>query len=191
MKYNYLDEIWKDVPDYEGLYQASNLGRVKSLDRTVKHSSGKMMFFKGRILRQKTDKEGYKLVNLWSCNKGKMFRVHRLVWASFNGAIPDGMTVNHNDENPSNNKLSNLSLMSQRENNNYGRHNAKMSSTLTNGKTSKPVVGMDEDGNIVVTFPSTKEAYRNGYNHSTIAACCRGERKTHRGLRWKYKDGDC
>lgn len=104
-----MEEIWKDIPDYEGLYQVSNLGQVKSLN--YNHTG------KERILKTGLDKDGYVRLNLFNI-KTKTERVHQLVAIAFLGHIPNGYetVVNHIDNNPLNNNIDNLELVSTRYN---------------------------------------------------------------------------
>ena len=109
-----MTEIWKDVPEYEGVYQVSSLGRVKSLAR--KSSSGRQL--NERILKTPLDGHGYCACNLYLNGKKKLFRVHQLVAIAFLNHKPNGMkiVIDHVDNDGSNNRLENLQLISQREN---------------------------------------------------------------------------
>ena len=115
-------EQWKPVPGYEGLYEVSNLGRVRSLDRTKTNGHK----WKGRILKQPSLRSGYKLVSLWKNGKQKSALVHRLVLFAFVGAQPEGRETRHKDGNNSNNTLDNLSWGTPSENNldivDHGNH---------------------------------------------------------------------
>lgn len=91
MKY----EIWKDIKDYEGLYQVSNLGRVRSLDRIVIYSNGNEVRHKGRILKAKIRKDGYSQVRLSKNDKQKDFQIHRLVALHFVDGYFEGAVVDH------------------------------------------------------------------------------------------------
>ena len=174
------NEIWKPVLDYIGLYEVSNLGRVRSLK-----------FNKFRILKPFKTKKGYLHVDLCEDGKRKEFNIHRLVWETFNGKIPDGMQVNHIDENKLNNRLDNLNLMTPKENTNYGTRNKRASVAMTNGKLSDPVLQLTLDGELVREWPSMSEADRYGYNHSHISSCCNGKRKSHKGFKWMKKLPSC
>ena len=112
-----MEEVWKDIPGYEGYYQVSNLGRVKSVER-ISHINHHII--KEKILCYTLNHKGYKLCYL--CKKGitRTFAIHRLVYISFNGLIPEGKVVNHIDENKLNNSLSNLNLLTPKENANWG-----------------------------------------------------------------------
>ena len=109
---NLEKEIWKDIPNYEG-YQVSNLGRVKSLERI--DALGHRL--KEKILKPQTNSRYYQ-VCLCKNSKVKKYFVHRLVWIAFNGTIPEGLQVNHINEVKTDNRLSNLNLMTAKENTN-------------------------------------------------------------------------
>lgn len=182
-----MKEIWKDIEGYKGIYQISNLGRVKSLERIdntdhVRHEI---------ILKQSLDKDGYCIVGL--SNKGfvKHYRVHRLVWKSFNGEIPEGMQVNHLNERKDDNRLENLNLMDCKSNINWGtgieRRSLKRKGDY-NGKLSKPVLQFDLEGNFIKEWPSIIEIKRQlGYSNGNVSLCCRGIYKSYKGYIWKYK----
>ena len=101
-------EQWKPVNGYEGIYEVSSHGRVRSLDRTVTYSDGRVRRFKGKVLRATLNPDGYPFVNLCTQGKKEKRYVHSLVTESFIGARPEGMEVCHNDGNPANNHLDNL-----------------------------------------------------------------------------------
>jgi hypothetical protein len=107
-------EVWKDIKDYEGLYQVSNLGRVKSLSRFV--SNGR--FKNDTILKPIKQSTGYTNVNLYKKNKVKQVSIHQLIAIHFLNHIPKGnkIVVDHIDNNRSNNKVCNLQILSNREN---------------------------------------------------------------------------
>lgn len=173
------EEIWMDIEGYEG-YQVSNLGRARSLDRI--DSLGRL--WKGKIRKPFSDKDGYQLVQLCKDGKRKAFLVHRLIYEAFCGKIPSGMQVNHINECKTDNRLCNLNLMTPKENTNWGTRTERSAKAQ-----SKPVIGIDENGDIIVTFPSAREAGRNGYDQSHISACCRGKKPSHKGLIWRYANG--
>lgn len=105
-------EEWKDIKGYEGLYQASKHGRVKSLDRVDSRGHKR----KEKIITLCVDKDGYMNVNLSKNGKMKSFRVHRLVLSAFVGVCPERMQGCHNDGNPANNRLENLRWGTHKEN---------------------------------------------------------------------------
>lgn len=112
-------EIWKDIPGYENRYQASNLGRIKSLNY---HRENREM-----IMKQTIGKSGYKRLMLYDGIKRKSYRVNRIIAITF---IPNPLNlphVNHKDENKYNNCVSNLEWCTARYNSNYGTRNVKVS----------------------------------------------------------------
>lgn len=110
-----MEEIWKDIKDYEGLYQVSNYGRVKSMERTVKGLKGNKKI-KSRIMKESKNKFGYSRVSLYKLGKTKNFQIHRLVAQAF---IPNPLElpqVNHIDGNKDNNSVNNLEWITNRDN---------------------------------------------------------------------------
>ena len=108
-------EVWRDIPGYEGRYQASNLGRIRSVDRRVNICHGATRLMKGRVLRPAGQKSDPHLrVVLGHGAPGSL--VHRLVAETFLGPCPDGQEVRHLDGNPLNNCLENLAYGTRREN---------------------------------------------------------------------------
>lgn len=179
------------VPGYNGLYMVSNRGRVKSLDRYVKHSSGEWQLKRGRILKPAKDRNGYLKVQLSKDGKGKLFFVHRLVAMAFIPNPNNLPMINHKDENPSNNCVDNLEWCTQKYNVNYGTAIERMrKKNINNEKTSKPVLQYTTDGKFVREWPSMKECGRNGYNIGDVCLCCRGKLNKHKGYIWKYKKED-
>lgn len=169
-------EIWRDIEGYEGLYQVSNYGRVK-------HNN--------RIKKATPTTRGYLDVQLWKDNKCTHKLVHRLVYMTFIGAIPDGMQVNHIDECKTNNVVSNLNLMSPKENINYGTGIKRQALAK-----SKTVYQYTLNGDFIAEYESASEAARQlGYSQTEISACCRGgyfkkgkwvNRNNYKGFIWKY-----
>lgn len=125
-----MEEIWKEIKDYEGLYYISNLGRVKSLSKTVKTSIGYRVT-KEKILIPGTNGGGYQMVGLYKNNITKAFRIHQLVSIAFLNHVPCGrkLVVNHKDFNRINNHVHNLEIITQRENAN--KKHLKSSSNYT------------------------------------------------------------
>lgn len=110
-------EIWKDIPEYEGYYAISNMGRVKSHLRIVHKSNGKIMTFKSKILSlNKHYKNGYLSVYLRVFDKYERKSIHRLVALMFLDSVDENLEVNHIDSDKNNNKFTNLEWVSRREN---------------------------------------------------------------------------
>ena len=148
------------------------------------------IFEDGRIWSYKRSKflkpailpNGYQQVCLTD-NEGKqkMYYVHRVVWESVNGEpIPKGYEINHRSEVKTENMITNLELISHKQNLNFGTRNQRAS------KSKSKQVGAFKYGELVMVFQSTNEAGRQGFNKGHISACCRGKLKTHKGYEWKY-----
>lgn len=177
---NDLQEIWIDVPGCEGLYQVSNYGQARSLNyRNVK---GNM-----HVLVPVKTRDGYLRVRLTKNGKILYARLNRLVWSAFNGPIPEGMQVNHINEDKEDNRLENLNLMTPKENTNWGTGVKRRKATQTNKNKSKRVQQFDLNGNFIAEFPSTKEVERQlGFSNPNISNACRNKYKQAYGYKWKY-----
>lgn len=125
--------------------------------------------------------EGYWCVTLTDDDgKQHSFRRCRLIYETANGAIPEGLQVNHINETVWDDRLENLNLMSPKENCNFGSRNTRIAE-----KRSKQV-GAYKDNVLVMIFPSTKEAGQQGYNQGNVSACCRGKLSHYKNYQWKY-----
>ena len=109
-------EIWKDIPNYEGLYQVSNLGRVKGLDRTVCGKDGKSYTKRGKILKNKMGTNGYHYVCLYKNNKQKTFMIHSLVALNYIGERPKNYDICHISGDKLDNTVYNLKYDTRTEN---------------------------------------------------------------------------
>lgn len=177
-----MQEIWKDIPNYVGLYQISNLGNVKSLrtNRLLKP------FMNGGYLRV-SFRVNYELHN---------FLVHRLIAEAFIPNPQNKEYVNHIDGNKLNNSLSNLEWVTARENVHHAiEHDLRIICCYIphrpqkgDSPFSKPVLQYDTNGNFIARYRCSQEAADTlGYKHCCISRCCRGERKTYQHFIWKYE----
>lgn len=186
---NFTTEEWKDIPGFEGLYQASNLGRVKSLKRFRKGKNDCLASVKERIKKSVIDRYGYYRVVLCKNSIKKAYLVHRLVFEAFNGSIPEGLQVNHINEIKTDNRLENLNLMTAKENTNWGTGIERSTKKRINGKCSKPVLQYDLNDNLVKEYPSIRQVEREtGFANQHISACCKGKLKQAYGYIWEYKE---
>lgn len=154
-------EEFRDVPGYEGLYEVSNLGRVRR--------NGKILKL-GKV-------RGYLHVNLCKNGIKKQAKVHRLVALAFLPNPQNLPQINHKDEDKTNNAVDNLEWCTSQYNNNYS--------------LSKPVLQFDKSGNFIKEWPSMiKVEEELGIDHSNISKCCLGlyHHKTAGGFIWKYKN---
>ncbi len=113
-----MTEEWRPVIGYEGLYEVSDLGRVRSLDRVVLRSNGAPHPWKGQILKPSAHpKNGHLSVRLYQSDRGRTLEVHRLVGEAFLGPLPPGRETRHFDGDPANNRVRNLVYGTKSENN--------------------------------------------------------------------------
>lgn len=169
-------EIWRDIAGYEGCYQVSNIGRVRSLDRYVftVGNPNKKRRIHGKILnlsrRMSNGEPGYLYVNLSKNGDDKLYTVHRLVAEAFI-PNPDNLPcINHKDEDKSNNRVSNLEWCTIKYNNNYGT--ARKRSSI---KMMRAVLKFDLDGNIIKRYDSLSIAAKEeNIEKGNIANVCVG-----------------
>ena len=193
-------EIWKDVAGYEGLYQVSSFGRVKSLGHDAWH--------KGRILKQHLDGKGaYFLIALHKNKTKENMLVHRLVTQHFIPNPNNLPQVNHKDENKKNNHVDNLEWCTAEYNMNYGNAMKRMIETrFKNNNVSdmvekckqtkiknqsysceKPVAQYTLNGDFVANYSSATDAeHKTGISRCGIQRCCIGRYKQAKGYIWKY-----
>lgn len=169
---NLENEVWKPIKGFEGLYEVSNLGRIKSLK-----------FGKEKILKtdKSINKEGYHKVSLRKDKIRYFPYIHRLVAFHF---IPipkelkdipiEDLQVNHKNENPSMNNVDNLEWCTQQYNIEYSQ--------------AKQVYQYDKELNLIQVWKSTNECGRNGFNFRNISECCNGKRNFHKGFIWSYTE---
>lgn len=178
-------EVWKPIPDFEGYYEASTLGRIRSLDRYVMCRGGNKRLIKGRLLRPRLYKDGYFDVKLHKDkDKYKTCRINRLIALTFISNPNNLPVVNHKDENPLNNRVPNLEWCTQKYNVNYGS-SIQRSSKSRGTKISQ----YDKQYNLIHTYDSIREAARviKGA-HQNISKAAIGKYKTSYGYIWKYAD---
>lgn len=168
-------EIWKDIKDYEGLYQVSNYGRVRSLNY---RNTGRV-----EVLKSIEEQQGYLQIHLVKNKKRATFKIHRLVAETFIQNPERKPQVNHKDEDKTNNRVENLEWCCCNYNINYGTRTNRATEKL-----SKIVLQLTTEGEILKEWPSAAEAGRNGFNQGNIVSCCNGKLKTYKGYIWKYKE---
>ena len=183
------NEVWKDVVGYEGFYKVSNKGNIYSVERIG--ANGQELG--GIVLKPKYHRDGYLQVGLYKNGIRKNKKIHRLVTEAFIPNPNNLPEVNHLDEVKDNNELSNLEWCDVRYNINHGTRNEKVSQKL-----SKKVRAVNMETGDVITFRSTHEAGRKGYDQGGVAAACRGDYKNsngkligdghlYKGYKWSYE----
>lgn len=163
-------EIWKDIEGYEGLYQVSNLGRVKSLPK-----QDGFVFLNTRILKP-LNINNRKRVVLVKNKKKKNFFIHQLVAKMFISNPNNYFIINHIDGNPSNNNVNNLEWCTYKHNT---RHAVK-NNLIKHNKIAKYSLNNE----LIKIYDSMFEIEEA--DHSSVTRCCNGIRKTAGGYKWKY-----
>ena len=166
-----MKEIWKDIKDYEGLYQVSNLGRVKRITT-------------GRVLKPLKHANGYLMVKLSKNSIVYTKTVHRLVAEAFIPNPEHKSEINHIDENKTNNNVSNLEWMTRKENINHGTRTERMSKTQ-----SIPIIAINIKTGESKEFYGARECARQlGLTHGNITSVLKGRYKQTGGYTFKYKE---
>lgn len=193
-----MTEIWRDIKGYEGLYQVSSIGRVKSLERK-KQNHSKLQIVPEKIKQPHQQygkhKNEYLVVNLYKNNKGKNMFVHRLVAEAFLDNFVKGLEVNHIDGNKQNNVVGNLEMVTRSQNQKHAyevlgrkRNKALLGIVGYENKTSKETGQYDMKGNLIKKYGSANQAsIETGICYVSIKKVCRGEQKQAGGYVWKYE----
>lgn len=156
-------EIFKDIAGYEGLYQVSNLGRVKSLN--YNHTNKERILSPGNV-------KGYYQVVFLKNDTLKRYFVHRLVAQTFLNNPDNLPCVNHKDYNKRNNQITNLEWCDYSYNNRYS--------------LSKKV-GCYKDSKLIKVYDALRDVNKDGFYHQSVSKCCKGKLKSHKGFQWRYE----
>ena len=188
-----MQEIWKDIPGYEGYYQISSCGNVKSLPKIKKIFCEKEYITKEKILGVDKNSRGYKRIWLSKEGKRKRIFVHRMVAETFIPNPDDKPCVNHIDCNIENNNVNNLEWCTKKENSEHavklGRtkwtEEQKINQRKKFAKFKKSVIGRSKDGEKII-FSSLKDLKTIGYSPGDVCVCCKDKTKTYKGYKWEY-----
>lgn len=181
-----MEEIWKEIVGYEGRYEVSSFGRIRSIGRYIDRKDGSRIYLKSKILKQQIKYGAGKLVryqvNLYNGIKNNMLLVSRIVAMAFI-PNPDNLPqVNHIDENPSNNHVENLEWCTGYYNMTYGTRIERTIKSM-----QKKVNVYDLNNNFITSFESMKEAAAKlNCDNSSITKVCKGKVSQHKGYIFKY-----
>lgn len=193
-----MQEVWKDIKGFEGMYQISNLGNARGLCRTVVRSDGVEITIMGKNLTKSINNYGYVVYSLSKQHREHKLLANRLVAEAFI-PNPDGKSeVNHLDEVKTNNCVWNLEWATHYENSTYGTTISRMMATTTknreqgtyvSGRTSIPIVQFDLSGNQIKVWESGAKGAGKALNihPNDITACLKHKQKTSGKFRWAYQ----
>lgn len=178
-------EIWKDIEGYEGMYQVSSMGRVRSLDRVKPNSGGQIA--KGSLKKFGDNGNGYKTVNLYKNNKSCMKYVHRLVASAFIPNPNKFPIINHKDEDKSNNRHDNLEWCTQKYNANYGTHTRRVKESYIANGNNRPIDVYDMSGRFIKTYDCSNEVCKElDIKRRALYLSCQGVTKSCKGYRFAF-----
>lgn len=179
-----MEEIWKDIEGYEGLYQVSNFGRVRSYKQSKK----------GKILKPKLNSGGYCIIGLFKNGLQRKMLIHRLVAECFLYNVENKPFIDHINTIRTDNRVENLRWVTTKENQNnpltikYRKEHTEWCVKGEKHHRNKPIIQYDKDGNFIKEWPSIRESSKqNNVNEQNISACCRGKIKTAGGFVWRFK----
>ena len=172
-------EIWKDIKNYEVIYQISSMGRVKSLPKKRRYGAGyqEEMFLKGK------NNQGYLQVNLYNVNGMKSYQVHRLVAQTFIENLENKKEVNHKNGVKTDNRVENLEWVTPKENIKHAWDTGLMKSKQTKTKIAQYTL----DGKFLKVWNGVKSIEKNlGFDYTGIIHCCKLRYKSSHGYVWRY-----
>ena len=188
-----MEEQWKSIKGYDGLYEISNKGNIRSLDKYVRRGNG-FYFMKGKLLKPQLNSKGYKRIGLKNNGKTEKFFIHRLVAEAFIPHSTKCNVVNHKDFNILNNTVDNLEWTTQDENIAYSAKRGRFAKhkewknkiIAANEKYTKAVIGVNILTGKEIKFKHLNDVKTKGFQPSCVCCCCKGKRETHAGYYWKY-----
>lgn len=188
---------WKDIQGYEGYYQVSNDGKIRSLKRVCITKNGQKRKYKRKIMKLLPNSNGYFRVILKTENKAERLFVHRLVALHFcnNPKPKEYNIVNHIDNNPQNNNFNNLEWTTLKGNSQHAKKQGRLKRSEKwklehkdlQAKSYTPVEAYDpKTGEVKQRYSFLNECRKDGYQPSSVCCCCKNIRRTHHGLKWRY-----
>ena len=171
------------------------MSKFRDFDKYEVYPDGRIWSYKSKkFLKPFTNKKGYQLVTLNDNEcKQKTYLLHRIVWEAVTGEpIPQGMQINHRNEIKTDNRFfENLELVTPKQNLNFGTRNSRASKSLKNSTKLSKQVGAFKNDELILSFPSTTEAQRQGFNIVAVSSCCRNcyirpGNNVYKGYTWRF-----
>lgn len=182
-----MQEIWKDIKDFEGLYQVSNFGKVRSLGMSFIRTDLKPYTRSPGAVKPIKTRLGYLCVELHKQGFAKRYLVHRLVAMAFLPNSNNLPEINHKDENKTNNRVDNLEWCTHKYNSTYGTRATRIKDTIKRTGKAIPVLMYSKNGIFLCRFDAINEAaITMDISCGSIVECCKGKRKSAGGYVWKY-----
>jgi hypothetical protein len=183
-----MEEVWKDVVGYEGLYQVSNIGRIKSVKRYANSKSNKLRSVPEKIIKSKINKHGYECVQLHDDGARKHITVHRVVALAFITNSCGKPQINHIDGIKTNNSVTNMEWCTNSENMIHAHKLGLVQMPLGEKHyMSKAITQYNKDGEYIKNYKCMSDAQRElGIDTSCITRCCKGKYQTAGGFIWRY-----
>ena len=194
-----MEEIWKPIKGYEGYYEASNMGQIRSVDRIILSTANILhtehyQLRRGRVLKQGNGRAGYKLAVLQKDGKKKTFYVHRIIAMAFVENPYNKPCIDHINGNHTDNRAENLRWCTQKENINNPNTIHKNLDVLrynaSNNCSPKTILQLDKESLEVIREIPPKSSFLKevGYVRAYITSACRNRKKNAYGYKWAFKE---
>ena len=181
----FIEEVWRPVKGYEGIYEVSNIGKVKSCERIVIRSNGRKINFPEKIMKPSINHKGYEVIDLRKNGKRECGFVHRLVGKAFIENPNNKKQINHKNGIKTDNDVRNLEWVTNQENMIHAYKNGLKDNKKASESRKRKIDQLTLEGDFIKSYNSINDAtkYTNAKN---ISGVCRGVRNKSGGFKWRY-----